>query len=173
MKTILLAGLSLFVAAHFHVSAQPGSGQPPDGPLLPESALPAYEKEIDHAGMIGSWNRGSLARGREIYQQVCHSCHGDLNVAGSIPTSLRFGQGVFQHGNDPYTIYQTLTRGWRLMVPQVQLVPQEKYDVIHYLRENFLRSHNPGQLFETTPAYLEGLPKGSSKGPAAIKKIIY
>ncbi len=138
--------------------------------MLPESALPAYEQEIDHAGLIRGWDVKSLARGRAIYQQICQNCHGDLNVPGTLPTSLRFGQGVFQHGNDPYTIYQTLTRGWRLMLPQVDLVPQEKYDVIHYLREYFLKEHNRAQWFEVTPAYLAGLPQGSSHGPAPVKR---
>lgn len=150
--------------------AQPAPVLPPGEPLLPESALPAYEKEIDHAGLIRGWNKAALARGRETYQQICHNCHGDLNVPGSMPNSLRFGQGVFQHGKDPYTMYQTLTRGWRMMAPQVQLVPREKYDVIYYIRESFLREHNRGQWAEIDSAYLDGLPKGSSNGPAPVKR---
>ncbi len=171
MKSLLLpvSRLLLFGPGAL-LCAQPELKLPPGEPLLPVSALPAYEKEIDHAGLIRGWNKASLARGREIFQQICQSCHGDLNVPGSLPTSLRFGQGVFQHGNDPYTMYQTLTRGWRMMVPQVELVPQEKYDVIHYLRENFLREHNPGQWFEVSNGYLAGLPKGSSNGPAPVKR---
>src|SRR5687767_672631 len=110
----------LLFAVGARVGAQPAIPAAP-GPLLPVSSLPSYEQAIDHAGLIRGWNRAALARGREIYQQSCQSCHGDLNVAGSIPTSLRFGQGVFQNGNDPYAMYQTLTRGWRFMAPQVQL----------------------------------------------------
>jgi len=173
MKFALPLAGCFFLAADFILLAQPGSNLLPDGPLLPKSALPAYEQEIDHAGLIGGWGGGrgaSLNRGREIYQQVCQNCHGDLNVPGSIPTSLRFGEGVFQHGNDPYAMYQTVTQGWRQMAPQMQLVPQEKYDVINYIRENFLRPHNPGQLFEVSPEYLAKLPKGTSKGPPAVKR---
>jgi hypothetical protein len=150
--------------------AQPAPVLPPGEPLLPESALPAYEKDIDHAGLIRVWNRAALARGRETYQQVCQNCHGDLHLPGSMPTSLRFGQGVFQHGKDPYAMYQTLTRGWRMMAPQVQLVPREKYDVIHYIRETFLREHNRGQWTEVDSAYLASLPKGSGHGPAPVKR---
>ena len=170
--TLPLAGC-FFLAADLLLPAQPAPHLPLDGLLLPSSALPAYEQEIDHAGLIGGWGGGrgaSLNRGREIYQQVCQNCHGDLNVPGSIPTSLRFGEGVFQRGNDPYAMYQTVTQGWRQMAPQMQLVPQEKYDVINYIRENFLRPHNPGQLFEVTPEYLAKLPKGTSKGPLAVKR---
>ncbi len=164
------AFLPLLAFVVWTLPAQPGPALPPGEPLLPESALPAYEKEIDHAGLIRGWNKAALARGREVYQQICQNCHGDLNVPGSMPNSLRFGQGVFQHGNDPLTMYQTLTRGWRMMAPQVQLVPREKYDVIYYIRENYLREHNRGQWFEVSPEYLERLPKGSSRGPAPVKR---
>ena len=127
MKLIRKRGPALWLAACTALVAQVDPALPPGEPLLPESALPAYEREIDHAGLIRGWDKAALARGCEVYQQVCHNCHGDLNVPGSMPNSLRFGQGTFQHGSDPYTIYQTLTRGWRMMPPQVQLVPREKY----------------------------------------------
>ena len=170
MKLIRKRGSALWLAACTALVAQVDPALPPGEPLLPESALPAYEREIDHAGLIRGWDRAALARGREVYHQVCHNCHGDLNVPGSMPNSLRFGQGTFQHGSDPYTIYQTLTRGWRMMPPQVQLVPSEKYDVIHYIRENFLREHNRGQWFEADPEYLDRLPRGPSRGPTPVKR---
>ena len=65
---------------------------------MPESALPDYEKSIDHARLIRGWDKASLARGEKIYQLVCHSCHGDLNLPGSIPNALRFAEGKFSHG---------------------------------------------------------------------------
>ena len=34
--------------------------------LLPESALPEYERNLDHAGLIRSWNKTSLERGEKI-----------------------------------------------------------------------------------------------------------
>ncbi len=142
---------------------------PPGTMLLPESALPAYEKDIDHARLIENTSRGVLKMGQEIYQQVCHSCHGDLNFAGSIPQSLRFGEGQFRHGNDPHTMYQTITRGWRLMAPQVQLTPREKYAVIHYIRDHFVADHNRSQFFKVTPSYLNKLPKGKGLGPEPVK----
>ena len=146
------------------------AGPPLGAPLLPESALPDYEKTIDHGRLIRGWNKASVERGEKIYQLVCHACHGDLNLPGSIPNALRFAEGKFAHGADPHTIYQTLTRGWRLMAPQPQLVPREKYDVIHYIRETFLAKKNPSQFVAVTEAYLAGLPKGDSVGPAPVKR---
>ena len=138
--------------------------------LLPESALPGYEAQIDHKAFILDDSKKTIEQGREIYQQICHNCHGDINLPGSIPNSLRFGEGVFQHGNDPHTLYQTITRGWRLMAPQMQMVPREKYAVIQYIRDHFLKEHNPSQYFEVTDAYLAGLPKGTEKGPDPVKR---
>ncbi len=133
--------------------------------LLPENALPEYEQDIDHAELIKQADKKVIKTGRKIYDNVCMNCHGNLQQVGSIPTSLRFGQGQFQHGSDPHTMYQTITRGWRAMPPQPQLTPREKYAVIHYIRDQYLKKHNPTQLFEVTADYLKKLPKGTTLGP--------
>ena len=107
--------------------------------------IPEYESNIDHRGMIAEWNDESLKRGQAIYQGLCVNCHGTIDKPGSLPTSLRFATGKFKFGRDPFSIYQTLTHGGGLMMPQTWMVPQQKYDVIHYLREHFLRDHNNSQ----------------------------
>ena len=56
------------------------------------------------------------------------------------------------------------------MVPQVQLAPREKYAVIHYIRDHFLKRHNREQHFEVTKAYLAALPKGKDLGPEPVKR---
>ena len=127
--------------------------------------IPEYESEIDHRGMIADWNGESNKRGRAIYQGLCVNCHGTLEKAGSLPTSLRFPSGKFKYGNDPYAMYQTLTHGGGLMVPQTWMVPQQKYDVIHYIREHFLREKNPTQYAAITDQYLASLPRGDSRAP--------
>ena len=127
--------------------------------------IPEYESEIDHRGMIADWNGESSKRGRAIYQGLCVNCHGTLEKAGSLPTSLRFASGKFKFGNDPFAMYETLTHGGGLMVPQTWMVPQQKYDVIHYIREHFLREKNPTQYAAITDQYLASLPRGDSRGP--------
>ena len=137
--------------------------QPP-----PESlalSLPEYEQHLDHRRMIESLDDKSLHRGEAIYQRVCANCHGTLEQVGSLPTSRRFASDTFKNGASPYALYQTLTRGFGLMPPQVALVPRQKYDVIHYLRETFLRSNNPSQYVDLTAAELAALPDGDTFGP--------
>ena len=143
----------------------------PDPALLSQSAPAAYEAEIDHAGFVAEWAdpesaRGALERGAAIYGRVCANCHGTLESPGSLPTAPRFAGHTFKRGSDPLSLYSTLTVGSGQMVPQSWMVPSQKYDVIHYLRETFLKDNNDRAFVTITPDYLAVLPKGTSRGPA-------
>lgn len=137
-------------------------------PALVALRLPEYESRVDHAGLIAALDQAALERGRAIYQSVCVNCHGTIERPGSLPTSLRFASGKFKSGSDPLSIYQTLTRGFGQMAPQTWMVPSQKYDVIHYLRETYLKPHNPSQYLALTPEYLAALPKGDTRGPEPV-----
>ena len=127
--------------------------------------IPEYEKDIDHAAMIADLDNAAFKRGQAIYSRLCVNCHGTHDKPGSLPTSLKFASGKFRSGSDPHTMYQTLTRGFGMMIAQTWMVPQQKYDVIHYVRQAYLKEHNPSQHFSVTDEYLAGLPKGKSRGP--------
>ena len=144
---------------------------PPGKMLLPESALPEYEAKIDHARLIKDKSRNVLKMGEAVYELNCQSCHGRPGFEGSVPNSLKFWEGEFQHGSDPHTMYNTLTRGWRLMIPQVMLTPREKYAVIHYIREEFIKKNNSGQYFNVAQKYLNTLPKGEDLGPIPVERV--
>jgi putative heme-binding domain-containing protein len=142
----------------------------PDPLLLAKQEPAAYEQEIDHAGFLADWNdpqlsQAALKRGEKIYSRVCANCHGTLEQPGSLPTAPRFAEGKFKAGSDPYALYRTLTYGNGMMLPQPWMVPSQKYDVIHYLREMFLKDRNPAWYTGITPAYLAALPAGTSRGP--------
>ena len=126
----------------------------------PPPPLPAYERDLDHAGLLRSLDGQSLKRGEAIYVRVCANCHGTKEQAGSMPTSLRFAEGKFKNGAEPFRMYQTLTHGFGMMTPQTWMVPQQKYDVIHYIRETYLKPHNPSQYVKIDDAYLAALAQG-------------
>jgi putative heme-binding domain-containing protein len=128
--------------------------------------VPEYEKDIDHAGLIRALDAKAYQRGQAIYTRVCANCHGTKDQAGSLPTSPRFANHTFKNGSDPHSLYQTLTHGYNLMAPQTWMVPRQKYDVIHYLREAYLKRENPTQYRAVDDTYLAALPKGTSSGPA-------
>ncbi len=127
--------------------------------------LPEYEKIIDHAGMIADLNQESYKRGEAIYERLCVNCHGTKDVAGSLPTSLKFASDKFKNGSDPYGMYQTLTNGYGMMVAQSWMVPKQKYDVVHYIREAYLKPHNTTQYVAINDTYLGELPEGTTRGP--------
>ncbi|MEM7314573.1 MAG: DUF6797 domain-containing protein, partial [Planctomycetota bacterium] len=143
------------------------SVQPPVAlTMLPP--LPDYESQIDHAGMIGSMDDESFKRGRKIYNRVCANCHGTLKKEGSLPTAPKFASSQLKNGHDPFRMYQTLTHGYGLMVAQRWMVPQQKYDVIHYIREEYFKRRNKELHTKTDEAYLASLPKGNQRGPEPI-----
>ena len=129
--------------------------------------LPEYEADLDHEGLMANWGPSSFKRGRELYVGRCANCHGTLDLEGSLPNALRFADSPFRNGSDPLSMYRTLTHGYGMMLPQRQLVPQQKYDVIHYIREEFLKPHNRSQWSAVDDSYLARLPRGEHQGPAA------
>lgn len=130
--------------------------------------LPEYEKSIDHAGLIRRLDHKAFQRGEAIYNRVCANCHGTKDHPGSLPTSPKFATHIFKNGSDPYSLYQTLTRGYNQMAPQTWMVPRQKYDVVHYLREAYLKTENPTQYKQADTAYMAMLPVGTPGefGPA-------
>jgi glucose/arabinose dehydrogenase/mono/diheme cytochrome c family protein len=117
----------------------------------------------DHAEIVAGWNAQTLEEGATIYKTLCVVCHGTKEQPGSLPTALRFAEGQFKNGSDPFSMYLTLTKGFGQMVPQPQYTTAQKYAVIHYIRETFLRPHNPSQLKDID---LASLPRGLARAQA-------
>ena len=117
----------------------------------------------DHAEIVSGWNAKTLEEGAAIYKTLCVVCHGTKEQPGSLPTALRFAEGQFKNGSDPYSMFTTLTKGFGQMVPQPQYTTAQKYAVIYYIRETFLRPHNPSQLKD---ADLTLLPRGLVRAEA-------
>ena len=63
-------------------------------------------------------------------------------------------------------MYQTLTHGFGMMAPQTWMVPRQKYDVIHYVREAYLKPHNPKAVHRVDRRVSRSLAKGDTRGPA-------
>ncbi len=129
----------------------------------------------DHAKLIQGWNKKTLAKGKVIYNTLCITCHGDQNKEGSLPTALKFHEAPFKNGSDPYRMYQTLEKGYGMMIPQMQFDAEQKYAAIHYIRETFLKPLNKSQYFEPSEAYLASLPKALDlpkvpNSPNVVKK---
>lgn len=119
---------------------------------------------IDHAAAIKSLDASTLSKGKEIYQKACAICHGTDGVS-SLPQARSFTKDPMRFGNKPYDMWKTITNGAGIMPAQSWLTPQERYYVIQYIRESFIRPSNKNQYFQITDAYLASLPKPSAGGP--------
>lgn len=167
----LLSGRQQFLDLAKYVTEIAAGGPERMRELQPASSLyalppiPEYENDLDHRMLVANLDQESFKRGRQIYNRVCANCHGTQDREGSLPTSRKFGKEPFKAGADPFSMYQTLTHGFGLMAAQRWMVPRQKYDVIHYVRETYLKRGNPSQYVAVDEAYLDRLPHGAQFGP--------
>lgn len=131
--------LGVFLAAVVHLWAE----EPPNA--------------VDHAGLIQSWDEQSLKSGERIYKSLCTNCHGADGVTPPLPTARAFGKGELKFGKDPYSMFKTLTDGNGMMGPQTWMTPKERYEVIYYIREQFMKPMRK-DFVEINDGYLEELP---------------
>lgn len=113
----------------------------------------------DHAEFIAQIrepDQAILELGREVYAD-CIACHGPDGQAG-VNNARRFQTEAFRNGADPYSQFVTLTRGYNLMPAQPTLSVEEKYAVIAYVREEFMREQNPDEYTTIDDDYLANGP---------------
>ena len=123
---------------------------------------------VDHVGIIKSLDGAGYARGKSTYENLCANCHGNDGRTPALPISPAFGKGPFKFGDDPYSMFVTLTKGNGLMGPQTWMSPRERYEVIHYLRETFMKPSYPGYK-PVSEEYLDELPKVTVAPPPKKK----
>ncbi len=119
---------------------------------------------VDHGRTVRNWGPREIKRGHQVYQTSCKVCHGNLELPGSLPTARRFGIDELKNGTDPFSMWQTLEHGFGAMPPQPQFDTRQKYAVIHYIREQFLKERQPKAYTELTDEYLASLPLRREKG---------
>ncbi len=112
---------------------------------------------VDHAGILQTLDDEDFAGGETIYKTLCTNCHGADGITPLLPTARAFGSGELKFGSDPYAMFRTLTDGNGLMGPQTWMTDRERYQVIHYIRDTFMRPMRK-DFVEINDGYLESLP---------------
>lgn len=128
-------------------------------PLAFAEVVPTTQK--DALQEFKTFGNAEFQEGKRLYQMACTACHGDKQNPASVPNARLFHEQPLLNGSDPVSIYRTLTDGFNQMVPQAWMTPEQKYYVIHYMREEFFKKDNPTQFTALTDEYLASL--GDSK----------
>lgn len=146
-------------------------GKEMESQLQPDQSLIIAQDDLtdlDHAMIIKKMRTRDFDTGKKIFQGYCFGCHGRDGNQPSLPTARAFGKDKMKFGSDPYSMFQTLSSGNGLMAPMRHLTPKERYQVIHYVREAFMKDSND-DYFKVSDDYLSSLPKGSRLGDEKIQ----
>ncbi|MFH1304039.1 MAG: c-type cytochrome, partial [Planctomycetota bacterium] len=100
-------------------------------------------QNLDHAGILKRMSQQDFEAGKQIFQGLCINCHGADGNKPSLPTARAFGTQPLKFGADPYRMFVTLSKGNGLMGPMQHLSPKERYQVVYYIREEFMKPNNP------------------------------
>lgn len=122
--------------------------------------------DVAHAELIRGWDDAAFERGRELYQKVCFACHGVDGKAATVQGARAFAVDPLTHKADPYSLFKTITFGFGAMPQQQWMTPAQRYDVVHFIREAFLRESNPSQYVKVGEEYLRQLPKPTASAAA-------
>jgi putative heme-binding domain-containing protein len=141
------------------------------GPSIAEQLRPSPESikarddtvDLDHAGILKGLRERDFEAGERIFQGYCADCHGKDGNTPSLPTARAFGTQRLKFGSDPYRMFLTLSHGAGLMAPMRHLTPFERYQVVHYIREKFVKPSGYDEV-AIDDAYIAGLPQGTRTG---------
>ncbi|GDY14732.1 hypothetical protein LBMAG53_36100 [Planctomycetota bacterium] len=126
--------------------------------------------EPDHAALIAKRDDAVIDRGALLYGQQCASCH--LADGHGQNGARNFAADAFKSdkGNGPYAMYLTLVTGYGAAMPAFKgMPPADKYAVVHYVREKFMRGKN-SSFAEADKAGLTWPPPGAAGGAKSSAK---
>ena len=171
---LLIAIFLVAMFAHFyHVGAAHGRE---------EGLIPATTREQkgpgepDHLALIANKGADVLDHGAAVFGKNCATCHGpqgNANPTNMNPPPRNFWADTFKNPNGagPYGLFTVVSNGYNGRMPAFpNLSAEDRYAVIHYVRETFIKPHNPNNYLEKDSKELTAKipPKGSGGGGPQI-----
>ncbi len=114
---------------------------------VPEKPKGEAQEVFDHRKLIKP-SADLIALGSKLYSANCASCHGDEGLGnGAAGSKLavkprNFVEGAasdWKNGSSPITMYHTLEKGLGGMPNFPALNPKQKYAVIHYVHDSYMK----------------------------------
>ncbi|MBA3845058.1 MAG: cytochrome c [Planctomycetes bacterium] len=136
--------------------------------LAPPSVPP-----VDHAALIADKSQAVIDRGEVLYAGTCASCHGATGAedpTGVRPRNFRTDAFLNPNGAGPYGLYTVLENGFLRMPAQTAYRAEDKYAIVHYLREMIIKPANTANYVEKdADAIAQKIPKPGEGGGDAPK----
>lgn len=169
---VAITGLSFYFALNYDRGHVKGAGHA--AIPAPASAGPV---EPDHAALIANMGDDVLDAGASLYAKNCASCHGpkgDTNPTGMNPAPRNFAKDAFANpnGGGPYGLYTVLSKGYNGMPAFPALSPEDRYALVHYVRERLVKPVNADHYLADDAAELKAkIPAaGGGGGPVIAPK---
>ena len=113
-----------------------------------------------------------LTEGQKLYELNCTACHSkDGLTPPPNPLARSFTQHKMENGGDPLSMFNTLTYGFRNMMPATQLTPLQRYQVIHYLREVMVKEHAPKLYVKVEENYADTMPRSPESSNEEVLRV--
>lgn len=134
-------------------------GQSPDSNLV---AFNDFEN-VDHRALArfteSDRDEAYLDEGKKLYEANCIACHSKDGITPPLnPLARAFTANVMENGGDPYSMFKTVTHGFRNMMAATQLNPTQRYQVIHYIRERLIKQQAPELYVSVSDTYTDPMP---------------
>jgi hypothetical protein len=113
---------------------------------------------FDHVAAIVGLDDEDKQAGSQLYTVHCAACHGKDGNLTLNPLARRFAKDELKFGSDPYSLWETTSYGNGLMFRwDAVLSDEQRYQIVHYIREAIIKPSNPEQYFDPDSDYFEGL----------------
>ena len=146
-------------------------GQSPDTKLV---AFNDFEN-VDHRALArfteSDRDEAYLDEGKKLYELNCIACHSKDGITPPInPLARAFTANPMENGGDPYSMFKTVTHGFRNMMAAPQLNPTQRYQVIHYIRERLVKQLAPEHYISVSDNYTDPMPSNPAGLDEALAK---
>lgn len=160
-------GLSLYFTVNYRRGAVVGRDH---GHLAPSAASGPVEP--DHLALIADRSDEVLEKGGIVWSKNCASCHGaegNANPTKLNPPPRNFWTDAFKNpnGGGAYGLYTVMAKGFNGMPAFPALSSQDRYAVVHFVRERLVKPNNPDNYQEDSAEIVANIPAagGAAAGP--------
>ncbi len=133
-------------------------------------------EDVDHRSLArfdpDQFDEDYLKGGRALFELHCIACHSRDGVSPAPnPLTRSFVRHEMLNGGDPYSMFRTITYGYRNMMAAPQLSPAERYQVIHYIREEMVRANSPELYVPVDETYTVSMPTSPAMLEDEVERI--